>query len=92
MRNKHMWSVIADAIVKSQSLGLDQEQLRQDIENALAIEWNAAIDDIQDIVIEHYIVSTDPDYATKQDRGYGACAHSIRKKINEYKETGGSLL
>ena len=89
MRNKRMWSVIADSIVQSSSS--DPEQLKHDIENALAIEWNSAIDDIQDIVTEHYVVSSDPDYATKQDRGYGACAHSIRAKIDKYRKTGGSL-
>ena len=47
-----MRSVIADLIVKSSFS--DQEQLKQDIQNALAIEWNSAIDDIQDIVMEHY--------------------------------------
>jgi hypothetical protein len=86
-----MRKVIADSIISTTFGWHFHDQLRQDIINALEIEWNSAIDDIQDIVTEHYIVSTDPDYATKQDRGYGACAHSIRKKIAEYRKTGGSL-
>jgi hypothetical protein len=97
MRNNHMFRVIAEGIVQSNvsaptgtELG-EWEYLINDIAQSLAIERTDAIQDCEDIVTQHYVVSTDPDYSTKYDHGYGACAHSIRKKLGELKQTGGKL-
>ena len=83
MRNKHMYMVIADSIVKSFASTGDSETLIQDISNALEIERYDAIQDCIDMIAEELIDANAVDTLTQKDNGI---IHALSLCIKKLKQ------